>query len=78
MRIHGVLLAGVVLGLAGPARADGFSFSVGKGLAAVDLGVDGVGASGATDLSTRIGYRRGDTTVFALIDYTRLGITETT
>jgi hypothetical protein len=81
MRIHGVLVAGVVLGLAGPARADGFSFSVGKGLAAVDLGaedVDGAGASAATDLSTRIGYRRGDTTVFALIDYTRLGITETT
>lgn len=81
MRIHGVLLAGVVLGLAGPARADGFSFSVGKGLAAVNLGadgVDGVGASGATELSTRLGYRRGDTTVFALVDYTRLGITETT
>lgn len=67
----------VGLSAVGTAHADGFSFSVGKGLAAVDLGQGGVDAGGLADLSTRIGYRAGNTVPFALLDYTRVGVTET-
>jgi hypothetical protein len=77
MRGHGVLVAGVLFGLAGPAWADGFSFSVGKGLAAVDVFHERLDTTAASDLSTRIGYRWGANVPFLLLDYTSQSVTDT-
>lgn len=81
MRVHVVLAAALAavlaFGLSGQARADGFTFSVGKGLAAVNVFDDRLDATTSTDLSTRIGYRWGANVPFLVLDYARVGVTDT-
>lgn len=77
MRVRGFWVAVALFGLAGQARADGFSFSVGKGLAAVDVFHERLDTTTASDLSTRMGYRWGANVPFLLLDYTRQSVTDT-
>ena len=63
-----------VLGVASNAQA-GVALSVGTGLSAVDVSPEGFNVSSATQLTTRLGARIGDTIPFGLIDVARVSLT---